>query len=112
MKIILISLLSILFFTVNTFALDTSTETGKTQRQDFERSKSLKKSKEEKESKGKKKSNTTSTGIDKQTQEAIKAIGQAMSQSGADVTLTLEAVFMDRILHSLKVIQSLLRLAG
>jgi len=75
-------LVLILFFTVNTFALDTSTETGKTQkqdierskslldtstetgktqRQDFERSKSLKKSKEEKE-----------TGIDKQTQEKIK----------------------------------------
>ena len=97
MKIILLSLLSILFFTVNTFALDTSTETGKTQRQDFERSKSLKKSKEEKESRGKRKSDTITTGIDKQTQETIKAIGQAMSQSEADIVLSLETIFIDKI---------------
>ncbi|MFZ6007204.1 MAG: hypothetical protein ACOYU2_06065 [Nitrospirota bacterium] len=78
-------------------ALDTSADTGKTKKTDKEQSQSLKKSKEEKESKGKKKADTTSIGIDRQTQEALKEIGQAMSQTGADVTLPLEAVFLDRI---------------
>ena len=90
-------LLAMSLFVSTAFALDTSTDTSKTKKTDKEQSQSLKKSQEEKESKGKKKSDTSSTGVDRQTQEAIKAIGQAMSQSGADVTLPLEAVFLDRI---------------
>jgi len=78
-------------------ALDTSIDAGKTKKTDKEQSQSIKKSKEDRESTGKKKSKTASTGLDKQDQEAIKAIGQAMSQAGADVTLPLEAVFLDRI---------------
>ena len=97
MKVTILIVISTFIFSVSAFALDTSTDTGKIKKTDKEQSQSLKKSQEEKDTKGKKKADTTTTGVDRQTQEAIKAIGQAMSQSGADVTLPLEAVFLDRI---------------
>ncbi|MCL4492899.1 MAG: hypothetical protein M1510_13550 [Nitrospirae bacterium] len=77
------------------YALDTSIDSGETLKADKEQSQSLKKSNERKESAGKKSTRTSITGLDRQDQEAIKAIGQAMSQAGADVTLPLEAVFID-----------------
>ncbi|MEW6116377.1 MAG: hypothetical protein AB1553_05690 [Nitrospirota bacterium] len=95
----LIALIVTLLFphTIPVYALDTSFETGKSSKEDKENSLSIKGNYEKKGSKGKKTGETTSKGIDKQDQEAIKSIGQAMSQSGADVTLPLEAVFMSKI---------------
>ncbi|MEW6740964.1 MAG: hypothetical protein AB1325_13815 [Nitrospirota bacterium] len=90
-------LILIFWGATNSLALDTSVDTGKTQKTDKEQSQSIKKSKEEKETEGKKKSKTTTTGKDLTDSEAIKAIGQAMRQSGSSVTLPLEAVFLDRI---------------
>ena len=90
-------IVTLLLFTSTAFALDTSIDTGKTRKTDKEQSQSLKKSQEEKDTKGKRKADTTTKGRDVTDSDTIKAIGQAMSQSGADVTLPLEAVFLDRI---------------
>ena len=93
----LIVVLTILIFAGNIFAIDTSVDTQKSIKSDKEKSQSLKKSQEQKDTKGKKKSDTVSIGRDKTDSETIKAIGQAMSSAGADVTLPLEVVFLDRI---------------
>lgn len=94
----LISIAALFFIMVSpAFALDTSTDTSKTRKTDKEQSQSLKKSQEEKDTKGKRKADTISKGRDITDSDTIKAIGQAMSQSGADITLPLEAVFLDRI---------------
>ncbi|MEM7828464.1 MAG: hypothetical protein QW561_03910 [Candidatus Aenigmatarchaeota archaeon] len=99
MRYCFLKILLLITLLVNTtvFALDTSIDTSKTEKTDREQSQSLRKTKEQRDTKGKRKADTTATGVDKQTQEAVKAIGQAMSQGGADVTLSLEAVFLDRI---------------
>jgi len=93
----LIALLTILIFTGNAFAVDTSVDTNKNIKSDKEKSQSLKKSHEQKDTKGKKKIDTASIGRDKTDSDTIKAIGQAMSSAGADVTMPLEVVFLDRI---------------
>ena len=93
----LIVVLTILIFACNVFAIDTSVDTQKSIKSDKEKSQSLKKSQEQKDTKGKKKSDTASVGRDKTDSSIIKAIGQAMSSAGADVTLPLEVVFLDRI---------------
>ncbi|MGO9016665.1 MAG: hypothetical protein ACLQF0_17020 [Dissulfurispiraceae bacterium] len=90
-------LLIALSISVPALALDTSTETGKTQKEESEQSLQQKKIQEQKDTIGKKNTTTRSSGQDRTDSETIKAIGQAMSQSGADVTLPLEAVFLDRI---------------
>lgn len=88
----------ITLFLVNpVFALDTSVDTSKQKKIDKEKSQSIKKSKEKKESEGEKESKTISKGLDKQTQDAIKQIGQAMNSKGVDITLPLETLFLNRL---------------
>lgn len=92
--------LAVFFLTLSvstTHALDTNKESTETNKVDTEASKSLKKQKEEKESAGKKKSKTVSKGLDKQTQDAIKEMGQVMESSNIDVSLSLEVVFADKL---------------
>lgn len=90
-------LVFVLLMPVSAMSLDTSVDTGKTYKQDKEQSQSIRKSIEERDSSGKRKSKTTSKGTDHQTADIVKAIGQAMNQTAADVTLPLEAIFLDKI---------------
>lgn len=94
-----ITLTIALFFvlTVPAFALDPQIDTGKTEKREEEQKQELRKMQEEREQKGEREAETIQRGIDRQAQEAIKAMGQAMRQTGADVTLPLEAVFLDLI---------------
>lgn len=78
-------------------AVDTAGETGKDKKQDKERSTTTRKSIEDRESEGTRTSSTTSKGFDRQSSEVLKDLGQAMQSSGADVTLSLEVVFLDRL---------------
>ncbi len=94
-----ITLTMALFFvlTVPAFALDPQIDTGKTEKRGEEQKQELREMQEKREQKGEREAETIQKGIDRQAQEAIKAIGQAMRQTGADVTLPLEAVFLDLI---------------
>jgi hypothetical protein len=79
------------------YSIDTNIDAGKTQRTDKEQSQSIRKSQEQRESKGRKKTTTTTTGIDKQTQDVIRSVEDMRRNTEADVTLSLEMVFLDRI---------------
>lgn len=78
-------------------SMDTNTDRGITHRDNKELSQSSKESKEKKESKGKRKSKSNSTGVDKQTSEAIKAVENEANNTASDVVLDIQAVFLDRI---------------
>jgi len=93
----LLFIILILLFTSPVYALDTSVDTSKQKKIDKEKTLQEKKSKEKKESEGEKTSKTIGKGLDKQTQEAIKQIGQAMHSRGVDVVLPLEILFLNRL---------------
>jgi hypothetical protein len=93
----LLVIIALILYVTPAFAIDTSVDTQKSIKTDKEKSQSLKKSQEQKDTKGKKKSDTASIGRDKTDSDTIKAIGQAMSSAGADITMPLEVVFLDRI---------------
>lgn len=97
-KILSLVLLVAIIFVFNplpAMAIDTSTDSSQSIKEDKDQSQSQKKSKEEKDSKGRKKSKTTSTGIDKQTQEAVKAIAQASLNHNTDVVMNVQDIFFD-----------------
>lgn len=73
--------------------IDTEIEGNKSKKVGEEQSGSIKQSEEERESKGKRDSKSMSKGLDKQVQEALKEVGQAMKSQGVDIVLPLEAVF-------------------
>jgi len=85
------------FLVAPSYSIDTNIDAGKTQRTDKEQSQSIRKSQEQRESKGRKKTTTTTTGIDKQTQDVIRSVEDMRRNTEADVTLSLEMVFLDRI---------------
>lgn len=94
---LLLSIFFILTLSLNAYAVDTSVDSSKQKKIDKEKSQSIKKQKEKKESKGEKTSKTIGKGLDKQTQEAIKQIGQTMNSRGVDITLPLETLFLNRL---------------
>lgn len=100
MKIIIVLIALLFVFNPvygNATSLETPTDVSSSNKENKELSQSSKESKEKKESKGKRQSKSSSTGVDKQTSEAVKAVEQAAQSKGADVALDLQAVFLDRI---------------
>ncbi len=97
MKTLITILISLLLINP-AYAFDASVDTGKQKKIDKEKSQNIKKSKEKKKSKGEKESKTISKGLDKQTQEAIKQIEQAMNSKGVDITLSLETLFLNSLI--------------
>ncbi|WP_306534055.1 hypothetical protein [Geobacter sp.] len=80
-------------------APDVGVESNRSTEQDRERSGSIKRSRDNKDSKGNRTQRSRSTGTDKQVQDALRKVRQAMQSSSADVQMSLEAVFLNKILE-------------
>lgn len=78
---------------------DVGVESNQSSEQDRERSWSIKRSRDNKDSKGSRTQRSRSTGTDKQVQDALRKVRQAMQSSSADVQMSLEAVFLNKILE-------------
>lgn len=78
---------------------DVGVESNQSSEQDRERSGSIKRSRDNRDSKGSRSQNSRSTGTDKQVQDALRKVRQAMQSSSADVQMSLEAVFLNKILE-------------
>jgi hypothetical protein len=96
-KLFILTVTVTLFLPLSAYALDAPVDAERRKKLDKEQRQDLKQMQEKREQKGEREAETIQRGIDRQAQEAIKAIGQAMRQSGADITLPLEAVFLDLI---------------
>ena len=95
---ILILLFMLIFSVSNVWAgADSSVDSSKQQRLDKEKTQSIKRSRESRESQGSRKSKTTSSGIDKQVQDAIRAVEQAMQQKGLEVSIDPAQIFLNEI---------------
>ena len=97
MKSITASVLMVFLFCTTGFALDTSYDTGKTQKHEKEQTQSMRRTQEKRKTKGKRKSTTSSTGVDKQAADTLKQLGQAMQSHGFEITVDLKGLFLDRI---------------
>ncbi|WP_353685431.1 hypothetical protein [Thermodesulfovibrio sp. 3462-1] len=89
--------LTILLLTVPVFAMDTNVDTGKFKKHGKEQSQTQKKTLEQKTSKGRKRAHTQATGTETIESQSDKQAWQDTTGAGAEITLPLEAVFMDRI---------------
>jgi len=93
----LLSILIIFAISVSLFAADTSKETGKSKKSSRESSITQKKTKEQRESKGKKTSETTVQGLDKESRDTLKEVGESLKSTGVEITLNLENLFFPLI---------------
>lgn len=89
--------LSLLILPVYVYAIDVSTDTSKTQKEDTDESQTQKKSIDKKESEGNRRSRNRSIGKDITESESIKGIEQAMKSRSIDVSQSLEVIFIPLI---------------